>query len=281
MLFSAVSNADQQTRDELFRKLKLHFGNIFELAICNSGSQVAEYFTKYRSKIDDVFMGVEDDQDSESMLQYIISTHIKSAVANGCLNDSALDHFQYYQLDVKTESGADNIENLFLYRCLLQAVRIIALFHDVGHPPYSHIIEDVLKELYKKSQDVNCNWDSKKNKAFQQTMKKYAAKDKNDAYKCQTIYNNTSLPSSALHERIGLSLLQLAINDVNPIVFDDRETLRPQIKAIERNVPWTYIYFVPPKSCNDVEDLSKEVFNETSQAVGKSLRKRYYELFGE
>lgn len=221
MLFSAVSNADQQTRDELFRKLKLHFGNIFELAICNSGSQVAEYFTKYRSKIDDVFMGVEDDQDSESMLQYIISTHIKSAVANGCLNDSALDHFQYYQLDVKTESGADNIENLFLYRCLLQAVRIIALFHDVGHPPYSHIIEDVLKELYKKSQDVNCNWDSKKNKAFQQTMKKYAAKDKNDAYKCQTIYNNTSLPSSALHERIGLSLLQLAINDVIPELLSE------------------------------------------------------------
>ena len=70
-------------------------------------------------------------------------------------------------------------------------------------------------------------------------------------------------------------------NESNPIVFDDRETLRPQIKAIERNVPWTYIYFVPPKSCNDVEDLSKEVFNETSQAVGKSLRKRYYELFGE
>lgn len=83
MLFSAVSNADQQTRDELFRKLKLHFGNIFELAICNSGSQVAEYFTKYRSKIDDVFMGVEDDQDSESMLQYIISTHIKSGKGIG------------------------------------------------------------------------------------------------------------------------------------------------------------------------------------------------------
>lgn len=62
-------------------------------------------------------------------------------------------------------------------------------------------------------------------------------------------------------------------NESNPIVFDDRETLRPQIKAIERNVPWTYIYFVPPKSCNDVEDLSKEVFNETSQAVGKSLRR--------
>ena len=28
MLFSAVSNADQKTRDELFKKLKLHFSNL-------------------------------------------------------------------------------------------------------------------------------------------------------------------------------------------------------------------------------------------------------------
>ena len=221
MLFSAVSNADQKTRDELFKKLKLHFSNIFELAICNSGSQVAEYFTKYRSKIDDIFMGVENDQDSESMLQYIISTHIKSAVENGCFNDSALEHFQYYQLDVEAKDDADNIENLFLYRCLLQATRIVALFHDVGHPPYSHIIEAVLEKLYAESQEDNCNWDTKKSKAFQQTMKKYASKEEKDAYKCQTIYNNTSLPSSDLHERIGLSLLQLAINDVIPELLSE------------------------------------------------------------
>ena len=52
-------------------------------------------------------------------------------------------HFQYYQLNAESKNDADNIENLFFYRCLLQAVRIVALFHDVGHPPYSHIIEDV------------------------------------------------------------------------------------------------------------------------------------------
>lgn len=152
MLFSAVSNANQETRDELFRKLRFHFGKIFELAIGQSGSQVAEYFTKYRNKIDEIFMGMEDDQDSETLLQHILSKDIKNAVVNGCFVDSALDHFQYYQLDVDTNDDTDNIENLFLYRCLLQAVRIVALFHDVGHPPYSHIIEDVLKNYMKKSE---------------------------------------------------------------------------------------------------------------------------------
>ena len=64
-------------------------------------------------------------------------------------------------------------------------------------------------------------------------------------------------------------------------VFDDGETLKPQISSIEKSVPWTYIYFVPSKSCKDIEGLSKKIFDETAKAVGYSLRKRYCELFGE
>ena len=70
-------------------------------------------------------------------------------------------------------------------------------------------------------------------------------------------------------------------NGTEPITFDESESLKPQITAIEKNVPWTYIYFVPPKSCKDVDEVFKEVFNQTTQAVGNSLRKRYCELFGE
>lgn len=69
MLFSAVSNANQDTRDELFKKLRFYFGEIFRLAVCYTGSQVAEYFTKCRSEINDVFMGIETNQDSDTILQ--------------------------------------------------------------------------------------------------------------------------------------------------------------------------------------------------------------------
>lgn len=58
MLFSAVSNANQDTRDELFKKLRFYFGEIFRLAVCYTGSQVAEYFTKCRSEINNVFMQI-------------------------------------------------------------------------------------------------------------------------------------------------------------------------------------------------------------------------------
>ena len=64
-------------------------------------------------------------------------------------------------------------------------------------------------------------------------------------------------------------------------VFKDKETLEPQISSIEKNVPWTYIYFVPSESCKDIDNLSKKVFDEAAKAVGKSLKKRYCELFGE
>lgn len=221
MLFSAVSNANSETRDELFNRLRFYFGEIFDLAICNSGRQTAEYFTKYRNKIDDIFIGLDTGLDSETLLQNIISNDIKNAVASGNFSDSALDHFQYYQLDVKAESEDVNCENLFLYRCLLQAVRIVALFHDVGHPPYSHIIEDVLYKLYNESQNPNNHWDKQKLIVFKKTMRQYATENEDEAYRCQTISNNTSLPSSALHERIGLSLLQLAINDVIPEMLSD------------------------------------------------------------
>lgn len=242
MLFSAVSNANQETRDELFRKLRHYFGEIFKLAIYHSGSQVAEYFTKYRNKIDDVFMGIETDQDSETILQDIIANDIKNALSNGCFVDSALDHFQYYQLEVETKSETDSIENLFLYRCLLQAVRIVALFHDVGHPPYSHIIEDVLCILYKKSKESTCNWNFLKKRAFQEIMTQYATEEGGDAFRCHTIYSNSSLPTSVVHERIGVSLLQSTINDVIPEIL--LETINSERERSCKKASILYYIFV-------------------------------------
>ena len=217
MLFSAVSNANQETRDELFKRLRHYFEIIFDLAICQSGNQVAPYFKQNSNKIDEIFVGKDLSSDNETLVQEIMTNDIRKAVKNGCFADSSLEHYQYYQLNIDNdEQTEDSVENLFLYRCLLQAVRIVALFHDVGHPPYSHIIEDVLEQLYKKSLDDNCEWNKKRRAAFQKAMKQYATENPNEAYKCQTLYSNSSSVEAHLHERIGLSMLQSAINDVIP-----------------------------------------------------------------
>ncbi len=219
MLFSAVSNADNQTRNALFMKLKSYFEKIYELAIVQSENQVAPYFTKYREKINSVFNGIDFyEQDMEADLNQIVDKKIKNAVLAGCFVDSALDHFQFYPMEIDRATETNDIHNLFLYRCLLQAVRIVALFHDVGHPPYSHIIEEVLEELYDKCirDDSEKNWNKKKIDKLKSCLSPYATDDEENAYVCQTLYSQSSLVSSKLHERIGLSMLQSAFNDVIP-----------------------------------------------------------------
>ena len=83
------------------------------------------------------------------MTEESVNRNINNAINNGCFDDSALDYFQYYPMQNDIKHNQNN-KNFFLYRCLLQSVRIIALFHDVGHPPYSHIIEAVLDDIYNK-----------------------------------------------------------------------------------------------------------------------------------
>lgn len=220
MLFSAVSNADHQTRTMLFRKLKGYFEEIFDLAIFQSEVQVAPYFTKNRDIINSLFNKIDLEEENSIVLNNIVNNEIREAVTEGCFSDSALDYYQFYPMGVDEDSNYNDVENLFLYRCLLQAVRIVALFHDVGHPPYSHIIENVLEDLYKKcTSNDNGGWNKSKLKVFKKCMDPYITEDERKAYKCQTLYSKSSLIDAATHERIGLSLLQSAINDVIPEII--------------------------------------------------------------
>lgn len=219
LLFSAVCNASNDTKSELFQKLQKYFEIIFNKAINQSERQVAPYFTKCRDKINYVFSTTDYIQNNESLMN-LAEKSIKEAVASGDFVDSALDYFQYYPMDINSNNNIEDVKNLFLYRCLLQSVRIVALFHDVGHPPYSHIIEDVLDKLYDKYKEKDVkkfpHWQQEKIETFKNTIGPYATQDNEQAYKCQTIYSQASLLDSKLHERIGLSLLQSSLNDVIP-----------------------------------------------------------------
>lgn len=221
MLFSAVSNTDKSTRDLLFKKLRDHFIQIFDLAFLHSQEQVAPYFTSNRDKISGLFIKMDREKDSEEIINEFISKCISKAVDKDEFADSALDHYQFFPMVNFEEGETCAAMNLFLYRCLLQAVRIVALFHDVGHPPYSHIIESVLKTLYDESKDndISKEWDPKKKKKLQGCLEPYLTKYEDSAYSCQMLYSHSSLVNADPHERIGLSLLQSALNDTMPEVI--------------------------------------------------------------
>lgn len=210
ILYTAVLNADPNTKEVLFNKLDEYFKQAFDLIINNFEDQTALYFTKNKELLEELFSNGFNDKITKENLY----NDIEVAIANGCFSDSALDYFQYYPMQ-----NENNTKNFFLYRCLLQAIRIIALFHDVGHPPYSHIIEEVLNNLSKEiSNFINNGSKNEKYDDFNKCMKNYS-----ENIKTQTIFSKLTLPdsNSALHERIGLSFLQSAINDTIPNIVKD------------------------------------------------------------
>lgn len=81
------------------------------------------------------------------------------------LDDEILEDLDKYE-DYKVRGNFYNsvipynvyAKNAFLYAALFQGVRLAALLHDVGHPPFSHISEKAIKKVfdeYKDNEDLN------------------------------------------------------------------------------------------------------------------------------
>ncbi len=209
MLYTSVLNASPETKAKLFEKLEAYFGQIFDSVFRHFGNISAPYYVVNKEILEKFLDNYCKDMTEES-----VNRNINNAINNGCFDDSALDYFQYYPMQNDIKHNQNN-KNFFLYRCLLQSVRIIALFHDVGHPPYSHIIEAVLDDIYNKYSSSRKN--NKNIKNLKECFQNYS-KNVN----VNTIISKKSLPRdmrAALHERVGLSFLESAINDTIPVLM--------------------------------------------------------------
>lgn len=209
MLYTAVLNASTETKSMLFEKLEMYFNQIFNSIFHHFGNISAPYYIVNREALENFL-----DNYCKNITEENVNDNISNAIKNGCFDDSALDYFQYYPMQSDNKYNK-NDKNFFLYRCLLQSIRIVALFHDVGHPPYSHIIEDVLDDISTKYSSYRKN--NEKIKILKECFSNYS---KNITV--NTIISNNTLPKdmrAALHERIGLSFLESAINDVVPILM--------------------------------------------------------------
>lgn len=208
MLYSSVLNASSETRTELFKKLEAYFGQIVNSVFHNFGNINVKYYAENKELLENFL-----DNYCQNLTEESVNNSISNAIKKGCFDDSALDYFQYYPMQNDTEYNQN--KNFFLYRCLLQSVRIIALFHDVGHPPYSHIMEDVLNDIYKEYSA------SQKNNARVKNLKE-CFRNYTKNIKVNTIISKKPLPKgmrAALHERVGLSFLESAINDMTSAVL--------------------------------------------------------------
>ncbi len=221
MLFSSVVNADYESGKVLFEKLNGYFEEIVRLVIYQGTKQDAEYFVKIKNELGNLINTKIEKKNYLEKVNQIIENTVKKHQ----FNDKALDSFQYYPNIHSFETQDMNIsKQWFLYRCLLQAIRIVALFHDVGHPPYSHIIELAMDKLYKKftsteSFDEKMYYNQEKKEELQECLKLYFDKEQ-DATVGKMLFSDSVLDSSQNHEKIGLSMLKSTIHEVIPKIIE-------------------------------------------------------------
>jgi HD superfamily phosphohydrolase len=88
-------------------------------------------------------------------------------------------------------------EHHFAFKLLYQSVRLAALLHDVGHPPFSHITEFALKDIWKHVKEKSDNDLTSREKTFLDATSFYAE----DA-------------DAELHEQIGIQIANRLVESV-------------------------------------------------------------------
>lgn len=236
MLFSSITNASPDVRHAFFEQLNNEFcqlyRKIFKKDYPNSylgdnRSIVVDFVAQSRYGDDVQHMG-------QTALEQKLDQHIYQVFQKNLISDRALNHFSLhstksdFSAPVKGQSSTYQIPEArerLIYQCILQAVRVVALFHDIGHPPYSHIIENVLKELYQeyraKETDFFNSIDSDKSIEFNETLGRFLDSQcgddkKGDPLEFDFLSFKGHSPSSQLHEQVGIHMFRMAIEAVIP-----------------------------------------------------------------
>lgn len=215
LLFSSVANADRLTRSKLLSYLRGKLYQLYSESFLRGNDVSARYFIECAHVFNEI--SIEPLPRTKEEFENAIEKSIRELFGTPWLYDQNLERYQVASLFGEGKEYQISTYDVFLFRCLLQALRIVALFHDVGHPPYSHILEDVFKKIYNEimSNETEKEKNSEVAKCFQQ-ISQFLSRDGRVAFKASMILTQSALFNAEFHERVGLALLQSAINDVIP-----------------------------------------------------------------
>lgn len=230
MFFSSITNADKDVRNQFINCLTSELQTIID--IFKSRSKIGTAFYLQNSQLSNILSSTFP---ARRCTIEVIKCNIAKAMRKNIISDPALDHQSVCFFDLVpdrspsvNEIADDALTSAFLYQCALEAIRLAALFHDVGHPPYSHIIESTMKELYRTS--LNCTngeFDETKVEFLQEMlspfMEDYAPPHLllDSPSTTTPDCGNDGQIDPQLHELIGLRMLQTAFEGVLTDVFKD------------------------------------------------------------
>lgn len=129
----------------------------------------------------------------------------------------------------------------YMYMVLIQSVRLAALLHDVGHPPFSHITENAMKEVWQQI----CN--TEEEQRCENEKKYYSVIDtyfKDDGELHEKIGNRITerLLSSLLkpmpadrnsyHQKLSIQLYRVMIKETTNAILDEKNNFFQNIHNI-------------------------------------------------
>ena len=166
--------------------------------------------------------GKEMQEIQKSLVKEKIANVIESVIINQdvCLCDDAYVDTPDWK-DLLDVSGGDTDGSLIpynlkekyriVYLILIQSLRAAALLHDVGHPPFSHIVESAIN---KAKNDVSDARRLLSGEDFEKTFNPERLKVFENAL-------NSIKPGSQLHEKMGFAISR---NVLSEIVTDNRNS---------------------------------------------------------
>lgn len=123
---------------------------------------------------------------------------------------------------------------------LIQSIRAAALLHDIGHPPFSHIVEFALKDVYMEYKDKPVS-DKENAKEFIQIMSKYFEGDKKLHEQMgdeisEGILSKIIAPILAEDEKYGENLFELLVLESVKKIFAEEGAFQYLHRVIDSSL---------------------------------------------
>ncbi|MBQ8208019.1 MAG: HD domain-containing protein [Clostridia bacterium] len=137
--------------------------DMFYRSILNTSDEVLkDFYESFENKIIEV---VESIKANSSICEIKLGGK-SPKITNISELKITMDHMRYSLVPSNVPK-----DHIIIHCILIESIRVTALLHDVGHPPFSHIVENAIHNQYKKhSQNPDCN---SRTKIFCETMKKF------------------------------------------------------------------------------------------------------------